>query len=95
MNKDKNPIRPVINTAQTFYKFLDKQSMSKIRVKSPEGKGVIDTNDREMPAIQITELGSVQVRVHFPEKGIWMKYNIGELTELLPKGFEINHSKPL
>ena len=26
--------------------------MSKIRVKSPEGKGVIDTNDREMPAIQ-------------------------------------------
>lgn len=69
--------------------------MSKIRVKSPEGKGVIDTNDKDMPAIQITELGFVQVRVHFPEKGIWVKYNVCKLGELLPKGFEINLPKPL
>jgi hypothetical protein len=64
--------------------------MSKIRVKSPEGKGVIDTKDKDMPAIQITDLGQVQIRVYFPEKGIWVKYSIGKLCELLPKGFEIN-----
>lgn len=63
--------------------------MSKIRVKSPEGKGVINTTDHEMPAIQITDLGMVQIRVYYPEKKVWLKYTVAELGDLLPRGFEI------
>lgn len=63
--------------------------MSKIKIKSPEGQGIINTLDKDMPAIEITELGQVQIRIHFPSKGIWMKYNIGKLEELLPRGIEI------
>lgn len=63
--------------------------MAKIKVKSHEGSGVIDTVDNQMPAIQITELGYVQVRVYYPKKGIWIKYNVCKIQDLLKEGFEI------
>jgi hypothetical protein len=66
--------------------------MAKFKIKSPEGKGIIDTDalGKNMTPIQITDLGFVQIRVYFPEKGVWIKYNIGKIQELFPTGFEIN-----
>lgn len=78
-----------------FFASEDTYSVSKIRVNSPDGKGFINISDKDMPAIQITELGQVQIRVHFPDKGIWIKYNIGKLNGLLPDWFEINYETHL
>jgi hypothetical protein len=63
--------------------------MSKIKIKTPEGEGIIDTKDISMPAIQITDLGYVQIRVYYPKKSIWIKYNICTIENLLEKSSEI------
>lgn len=63
--------------------------MAKFKIKSPEGSGIIDTIDGQMPAIQITELGHVQIRVHYPKKGVWIKYTIGKIQDLLKDELEI------
>lgn len=69
--------------------------MAKLKIKSPDGSGIIDTEDSQMPAIQITENGYVQIRVHYPKKKIWIKYNMGKVQDILKEAFEINFQNPV
>ena len=45
-------------------------------VYTPHGKATLCD-------IYITELGYIMVKLHYPKKGVWMNYKIGEIKNLL------------